>query len=519
MTTDKVILSLDCGTQSLRALLFSPDGEPLDKAQIPYTPYFSEKPGWAEQDPEIYWKAACDACKRLSDYRPDLFSKIAGVGVTTQRNSMVNVDDHGNPLRPAIIWLDQRKARQVYIPRGLMKIIYKAIRMEEPIRKVQIDGKCNWLRQFQLDVWEKTHKYLQVSGFLNYRLTGEFRDSVASQIGHIPMNYKKLRWCSKRELNAKLFPVEPNKLPELVAPGEVIGTITKKASQETAIPQGTPVIACGSDKGCETIGMGVVEENAASLSFGTTATVQTTTNRYFEPLRFMPSYPAPIPGHYNPEVEIFRGYWMIAWFKNEFAYQEVLEANERGIEPEEVLNDLLAEVPAGSMGLMVQPYWGPGLKNPSAKGAIIGFGDVHTKAHVYRAVIEGLGYALLDGLHNMERAGHFRAERVAVSGGGSQSDAICQITADIFDLPLLRGKTHETSGLGAAIVSSVGLGIHSSFESAIHKMVKYDAAFEPNPKNVALYRELYERVYRKMYQALRPLYRQTRDIIGYPERV
>jgi sugar (pentulose or hexulose) kinase len=233
----------------------------------------------------------------------------------------------------------------------------------------------------------------------------------------------------------------------------------------------------------------------------------------------MPSYPAPIPGHYNPEVEIFRGYWMIAWFKNEFAYQEVLEANERGIEPEEVLNDLLAEVPAGSMGLMVQPYWGPGLKNPSAKGAIIGFGDVHTKAHVYRAVIEGLGYALLDGLHNMERAGNFRAERVAVSGGGSQSDAICQITADIFDLPLLRGKTHETSGLGAAIVSSVGLGIHSSFESAIHKMVKYDAAFEPNPKNVALYRELYERVYRKMYQALRPLYRQTRDIIGYPERV
>jgi sugar (pentulose or hexulose) kinase len=328
-----------------------------------------------------------------------------------------------------------------------------------------------------------------------------------------------MRWCTKRELNAKLFPVEPKRLPELVPPGELIGTIARKAAQETGIAQGTPVIACGSDKGCETIGMGVVRENAASLSFGTTATVQTTTKRYFEPLRFMPSYPAPIPGHYNPEVEIFRGYWMIAWFKNEFAYQEVLEANERGMEPEQVLNDLLARVPAGSMGLMVQPYWGPGPKNPSAKGAIIGFGDVHTKAHVYRAVIEGLGYALLDGLHNMERAGHFRAERVAVSGGASQSDEICQITADIFDLPLVRGKTHETSGLGAAIVSAVGLGIHSTFDSAINKMVKYDVAFEPNPKNVALYRDLYQKVYRKMYDALRPLYRQTRDITGYPERV
>jgi sugar (pentulose or hexulose) kinase len=519
MTADKTILSLDCGTQSLRALLLNSEGDVLGKAQIPYTPYFSEKPGWAEQDPEIFWSSACEACKTLQADHPEAFGKIEGVGVTTQRNSMVNVDGYGNPLRPTIIWLDQRKAKQVYFPRGIMKLAYRVVGMDGPLRKVQMDGKCNWIRQFQLDIWDKTYKYLQVSGFMNFRLTGEFRDSVASQIGHIPMHYKKLRWCTRRELNARLFPVEPQKLPELVPPGDPIGAITKRAAQETGIREGTPVIACGSDKGCETIGMGVVRENMASLSFGTTATVQTTTHRYFEPLRFMPAYPAPIPGHYNPEVEIFRGYWMIAWFKNEFAHREVLEANERGVEPEEVLNDLLEHVPAGSMGLMVQPYWGPGLKNPSAKGAIIGFGDVHTKAHVYRAVIEGLAYALLDGLHNMERSGRFRAERVAVSGGGAQSDAICQITADIFDLPLLRGKTHETSGLGAAIVSSVGLGIHPSFEAAIAKMIKYDSAFEPNPQNVALYRELYEKVYCKMYAALRPLYRKTREIIGYPDRV
>jgi sugar (pentulose or hexulose) kinase len=518
MTLENTILALDCGTQSLRALLFDAEGDLLDKARIPYEPYFSEKPGWAEQDAEIFWKSACDACKHLNKSSPDLFRKIAGIGITTQRNTMVNVDEQGNPLRPAIIWLDQRKARQTYVPRGLTKLMYRAIGMQEAIRKVQMDGTCNWLRQFQRDVWEKTSKYLQVSGFLNYRLTSRFRDSIASQIGHVPMNYRKFRWCSKRELNAKLFPVEMKKLPELVPPGDQIGSVTKKAAEETGIARGTPVIACGSDKGCETIGMGVLRESVASLSFGTTATVQTTTKRYFEPLRFMPPYPAPIPGHYNPEVEIFRGYWMIAWFKNEFAYREVLQANELGIEPEEVLNDLLAQVPAGSMGLMVQPYWGPGLKNPSAKGAIIGFGDVHTRAHVYRAVIEGLGYALLDGLHNMERAGRFRAERVAVSGGASQSDQICQITADIFDLPLLRGKTYETSGLGAAIVTAVGLGIHPTFETAIDHMVKYDSAFEPNAKNVALYKELY-RVYSKMYAALRPLYRQTRDIIGYPEKI
>ena len=514
---DQVLLSIDCGTQSLRAILFSPTGGLLTKAKTEYEPYLSAEPGRAEQDPEIFWKSLCDTCRDLRQKEPDLFRKIVGMGITSQRNSMVNVDEDGNPLRPVITWLDQRKAKKVYSPRGIMNLVYHVIGMSEAIVKAQMDGKCNWIRQYQPDIWLKTHKYLQVSGFLNFRLTGNFADSIACQIGHIPFNYKKMRWGTKRDLTSKLFPIESAKLPEVVRPGDTIGTITARASEQTGIPEGIPVIACGSDKGCETIGMGVVNETMASLSFGTTATVQTTSRRYFEPLRFMPAYPAPIPGHYNPEVEIFRGFWMITWFKNEFAYQEILEAKEKGVVPEVILNRLLTQVPPGSMGLMLQPYWGPGLKHPAAKGAMIGFGDIHTKAHVYRAMIEGLAYALLDGLHKIERAGKFKTERVAVSGGASRSDEICHITADIFDLPLVRGKTHETSGLGAAIVTSVGLGIHPSFQAAIEKMVQYNSVFEPNPKNVALYRSLYHRVYQKIYKSLKSLYREIREITGYPE--
>ena len=170
------------------------------------------------------------------------------------------------------------------------------------------------------------------------------------------------------------------------------------------------------------------------------------------------------------------------------------------------------------MGLVVQPFWSPGLKQPAAKGAMIGFGDVHKKAHVYRAVIEGLGYALLDGLHKIEKAGKITVEEVAVSGGASQSDEICQITADIFNLPLARGHTYETSGLGAAIVTCVGLGIHPSFASAVKKMVKYDKVFEPDPAHVEIYRELYSRVYQKMYKSLHPLYEEIREVTGYPEK-
>lgn len=154
-----------------------------------------------------------------------------------------------------------------------------------------------------------------------------------------------------------IFPVEKEKLVDLEKPGEIIGKVTAKASADTAIPEGVPVIACGSDKGCETVGMGVVDEKMASLSFGTTATVQTTTKKYFEPIRFMPAYPALIPGFFNPEVEIFRGYWMITWFKNEFGQKEIAESEKTGVPSEEILNKLLEEVRPGSLGLMVQPCW------------------------------------------------------------------------------------------------------------------------------------------------------------------
>ena len=208
---------------------------------------------------------------------------------------------------------------------------------------------------------------------------------------------------------------------------------------------------------------------------------------------------------------------MITWFKKEFAYKEVLEAKGKGMAAEELLNRHLRNTAPGAMGLMVQPYWGPGLAHPFAKGAMIGFGDVHTKAHIYRAVIEGLGFALYDGLKRMQRAGGFSAQKAAVSGGASQSDEICKITADIFNLPMVKSQTHETSGLGAAMVTAVGIGCYASFDEAVQSMVKIQRVFEPVPENVVLYRDLYENVYQKIYRALKPLYGRIKQITGYPE--
>ena len=180
-------------------------------------------------------------------------------------------------------------------------------------------------------------------------------------------------------------------------------------------------------------------------------------------------------------------------------------------------SEMLCQSPPGSMGLMVQPYWSPGLSQPAAKGAMIGFGDVHKKPHIYRAVIEGLVYALREGKEKIEKVSKIRIHQLAVSGGASKSDEICQIAADIFNLPVVRGKTPETSGLGAAVLIAVGTGNFNSIEDAVREMVQIKDEFHPNQNHVKLYNQLYKKVYKKMYKKLEPFYHEIRDITGYPE--
>ena len=175
----------------------------------------------------------------------------------------------------------------------------------------------------------------------------------------------------------------------------------------------------------------------------------------------MPPYPGALPGTYNTEVMVYRGFWMVSWFKKEFGLREQQIARERGIAPEALFDELIRDVPPGSMGLTLQPYWSPGINTDAdAKGAIIGFGDVHTRAHIYRAILEGLGYGLKEGLLVLQKRNKVPITSLRVSGGGSQSDAALQITADIFDLPAERPHTYETSALGAAIDAAVGLKLH-----------------------------------------------------------
>lgn len=515
--TDDIILSIDAGTQSIRAMLVNMRGDIVDAVKTPIEPYVSPQPGWAEQAPEYYWSVLSDTCRRLMSEMRVPREALRGVAVTTQRVTVINVDKDGAPLRPAIVWLDQRKAPQGW-PRGALRSALKLTGLLGPADHAVREAEVNWIRANEPEIWEKTHKYLFLSGFFIHRLTGEYAESVGSLVGYAPIDYRRQSWSRPADFKWKMFPMNPNVLPRLVKPGDVIGEITARACEQTGIPAGLPVVAAAADKACEVLGAGCLTPDIACLSFGTTATVNTTTNKYVEVIPLVPPFPAAVPGAYNTEVNIFRGFWLVSWFKREFGHLELELAGERGVAPEQLLDDMIADIPPGCMGLMLQPYWSSGVRvpGPEAKGAIIGFGDVHTRAHVYRAILEGLAYALRAGLERTERKNKVRARAVRVSGGGSQSRVAMQITADVFNRPAERPHTYETSALGAAIVASVGLKLHSNFETAVAAMTRVGRVFEPIPTNRDIYDELYEKVYTRMYARLRCLYRDIRDITGYP---
>ena len=518
MNDKDLVLAIDNGTQSLKALLFDLGGQLIEKQVVEFTPYFSKQPGWAEQDPEVFWDALCTACQRLWQHNPAIKERIAGVALTAQRGTLINVDQDGRPLRPAILWLDQRKTYGLPPVSGLWGLLFKLIFLSKTVAYLQEEAEVNWIQTYEPDIWRNTHKYLLLSGFLTHRLTGKFVDSIGCQVGYIPFDYKRQKWSSSWRWDWQAAPVSPDQLPELVAPGKVLGGIHRLAADETGIPEGLPLIAAAADKACEVIGSGSLEPHIGCLSFGTTATINVTHRKYVEPIPLIPPYPSAVPDHYAIEVQVYRGFWMVNWFKEEFGHLENHQAETEGKSPEELFDRLIDDIEPGSMGLVLQPYWTPGLKmpGPEAKGAVIGWGDVHTRAHFYRAILEGLAYALREGKERIERRSRKRITSLRVSGGGSQSRNALQLTADIFGLPTAKPHLYETSGLGAAIDAAVGLGLHPDFKTAVAEMTHVGEVFEPIKKNHDLYDTLYRDVYCKMYRRMKPLYKRIREITGYP---
>ena len=428
------------------------------------------------------------------------------MSVDTFRDTAVLLDKDRNVVRNCILWSDMRTADASKKLPAKQRFLFGLVGMSRPIKAIRGRVLTNWIQDNEPEVWAKVDKVILISGYLNYKLTGNLVDSYASAIAHLPFNNKGKKWLKKSDLLFPVFNLPLNKMIPLCDPGDIMGNVSEEVSKETGLPAGLKIIASGSDKSCETLGGGCLARNVASVSFGTSSTVQFSSKKYFEPEPFMPSYPSVVKEYYNPEVQIFRGYWMISWFKKHFAQHLEKRSEETGKSVEELMNEEMSAIPAGSDGLILQPFWQAGLTHPEAKGSIVGFNDWHTRAHVYKAIIEGIDYALREGLERMEKRGRQKIDFVTVSGGGAQSDLICQIAADIFNKPVKRVQTHETCALGAAIITFTACGTYKTVDEAVDNMVRFVDTFTPNPENVRIYDDLYKNVYMKLYKKLQKLY-------------
>lgn len=515
------ILAIDHGTQSARAIIFDLQGNLLFKARVPLPGYISTEPGMSEQEPEVFWQVVCEACQKLWAMPGVDKKRLAGLAITTQRSTVICLGADGKPVRRAITWMDNRRAFGLKPVSGLWGVLFALSGMSSTVAYLQAEAECNYIRLYEPEIWKKTAKFLLLSGYLTYRMTGSLIDSTGCQVGYIPFDYKAKRWSSAMDWKWQAVPMDHSQLPDLVPPAARLGEVSREASLATGIPAGLPVIASAADKATEVIGAGCLEPHVACVSYGTTATINTTHRKYVEVIPLIPPYPSAVPDAYSLESQVTRGYWMVSWFKQQFGGMEQQEAEKRGVEAELLLEELVAGIPPGSLGLMLQPFWSPGLKypGPEAKGAILGFGDVHGKAHVYKAILEGIAYALREGALRTEKRSGVRIREIRVAGGGSQSETAMQLTADVFGIPAARPHVYEASGLGAAIDAAVGLGLYEDFAGAIAGMTRVARVYEPDPSASRIYDELFQRVYLKMYSTLKPLYEDIRSITGYPPQV
>ncbi len=511
------VMGIDSGTQSVRAIVYDRQGNELAMEQALHEPYFSLHPGWAEQKPGDHWKKLCTVTNKVMQSGNFDPAKLAAVGITTQRGNVVPVDKNGTPLRNTIIWLDQRTTDDPPPLPAWVKLMFRVLGKSDLIQLVQKYSHFTWICRYEPEVYRKTHKFCLVSSWFVKKLTGEFHDSASMFVGYWPIETKNFDWYGIDGV-LDVFGIRREHLPKLHKPNEVLGHVTRGASEETGLPEGLPVVVGAGDKQSESLGTGAITPNVGTISFGTAATMGVTTRKYMEDkeLRFF-TWCSALPDAWILECFIYRGFWMARWFTEEMGQREAIEAAERDIAPEAVLDEVIRDIPPGSLGLMLQPYWTPHPSLKFSKGSITGFASAHTRAHIYRAILEGIAFELRRLGELVQKRTRVFLTELRVGGGGSKSDVAVQIAADVFSLPTSRMRTYETCALGAAMDAAVGVGMFGTFEEAVGAMVETGQTFYPDEHRSRIYDDLFKDVYLKTYDALAPLYRRSTEITGYSE--
>ena len=503
----KFALAIDSGSQGVRGCLIDTEGNVAATAMKRYNDYYSSSFGLVEAPPEMFWNNLVDVIREIKNTCSQSFSNIIGISVSCQRDTTTLIDKNGNPLRDFISWRDRRTLKQAPDFDEPWKTAFKIAGKKDYVENFAKTSHCNWLIANEPNNYKNAVYIIFLSTYLISKLTGNIVDSTADIAGHLPFNYKKKVWAGRNSVIGQILRVDREKLCPLVPPCTILGYISNEASKETGLPESIPVIGSGADKSCETIGVGCVSDDIASISLGTQATVQTTTKKYIELIPFYPSLPSVDADAYHPEYTLYSGFWMVKWFIDNFMSEEKQRCEATNTSIYDLLEEKLKSIPAGSEGLLVQPFWGQDNFREEALGSMVGFTESHHKYHIYRAIIEGIGFALREGMERIEHKTGTKIKSAALSGGGTGSHAVCQIMSDIFGIEVYLTDSVDNTCLGAAMAVFKGVGTYSDLSEARKGMIKVSYVFHPIPENSSVYQNIYQNIYLKAYSRYTPLFK------------
>ncbi len=499
MMTDLVV-AIDVGTSGVRSMVSDTEGRVVARG---YEEFKSEypHPSWVEQDADAWWRTACSTLKRCLSSEGVSPERVAAVSVTNQRETIVPVEEDGSPLRRAIVWQDRRTVaecqwlREHVTPETIYSVTGLTV---DPYFSAP---KLLWLKTHEPDVFRAAHKFLLVHDFVVHRLCGEYVTDYSNASRTMLFDIARGQWS---ETLLGQMGITPELLPRAVPSGTQVGEVGPDAARETGLATGTPVVAGGGDQQCAALGVGVVRPGSVKATTGTgTFLLAFSQSVRLDPGRRLLCSRHVVPDTFVVEASMFTTGAALRWFRDNLAPKECEQARQEASDPYDLLMELAATAPPGAGGVLHIPHFvGAGAPhwNPHARAVFAGIALGHSRAHLLRAVLEGVAMEIRTNVEVMRSIG-IPVRELRVTGGAARSRFWMQVQSNVLGVPIVRTALEEATSLGAAVLACIGAGIFQSAVEAVDRMVRPADTLAPDPEERDLYDTLFAR-YSALYRAL-----------------
>ncbi|MFC1565155.1 xylulokinase [candidate division KSB1 bacterium] len=494
-------LGIDIGTTGTKTVIINEKGKLITSSSKGYELHIP-KQDWAEQDPEDWWTAAAETVKNILSDSGIPGEEIKGIGLSGQMHGSVFLDSDDNVIRPAILWCDQRTARECrYITNKIGKKKLIELTCNPALTGFTLP-KIIWLRNNEPDNYARISKILLPKDYIRFRLTGEYATEVSDASGTLIFDVSKRKW-SKQVI--ELMDIDKDWLPECSESVEVSGKICRTAAEILGIPADIPVVGGGGDQAAGAVGNGIVEKGIISAALGTSGVVFAFSDKpQMDPQGRLHTFCHAVPGKWHIMGVMLSAGGSLRWFRDILCKDEIAAAQLMRLDPYEIMTRNAGDVPACSEGLVFLPYLTgerTPYPNPKARGAFIGLTIRHEKSHMVRSVMEGVTFGMNDSL-NLIREMKVKIKQIRLSGGGSRSELWRQMQADIYNTESAVINIDEGPAFGAALLAASGTGYFSSVEEACRESIKVVSYYNPDPETAVAYKDHYD-IYHSLYKKLK----------------